>query len=484
MKQAYGAEKVKLAVLGLGHVGLPTALGFAELGWDVIGADDNSSKVAMIQSGVPPFYEPGLEELLARGLASGRLMITDSVEDAVRAATILFVCVGTPQKETGEADLSQVETIARTVARNMNSYKLIVEKSTMPAITAQWIKKTVIRYAKHADALGRPRAEFDVASNPEFLQEGKALANIFHPDRVVIGVESERARTLLQRLYQPLGCPILFTNVSTAELTKHAANAFLSTKISFINMMADICEAVGADVTQVARGMGLDPRIGPEFLNAGIGFGGSCFPKDLRAFMHLAREHEVGCGLLEEVERINLRRAEVFLKKVRRAVWVLKGKKIGVLGVAFKGGTDDIRESPALRIVKMLLAEGARLQVHDPQAMEASAQEVPPEGGRMEYCSSAYEAAREAHALLILTDWVEYRDLDLLRLHELMAVPVIVDGRNLLDPELARNAGFEYIDIGRKAIDPDAAGLSEFESVGTGRRRSLVGSGAAVQSKA
>ena len=250
--------------------------------------------------------------------------------------------------------------------------------------------------------------------------------------------------------------PILFTNISTAELTKHAANAFLSTKISFINMVADMCEAVGADVSQVALGLGLDRRIGTEFLNAGIGFGGYCFPKDLRAFMHLGREHGVDCGLLSEVENINLRRVEAFLKKLRRAVWVLQGKQIGVLGLAFKGGTDDIRESPALRIVKALLEEGARLRVHDPQAMEASQREIPPQAGRLEYCSSAYEAAREAHALLILTPWEEYRELDFVRLHEVMEVPVIVDGRNLLDPEVVRSAGFEYVDMGRnRAIEAE-----------------------------
>jgi UDPglucose 6-dehydrogenase len=456
------SEKPRLAVLGLGHVGLPTALGFVELGWEVIGVDDDASKVAMIQSGRAPFYEPGLDEMLARGLGSGRLTLTHCVEESVRCATILFVCVGTPQKDTGEADLSQVEAIARTIARNLNGYKLIVEKSTVPAITAQWIKKTVARFAKR-DLAGRLHAEFDVASNPEFLQEGKAIENIFHPDRVVIGVESERARALLEQIYQPLGCRVLFTSVSTAELTKHAANAFLSTKISFINMVADMCEAVGADVEQVALGLGLDRRIGPEFLNAGIGFGGYCFPKDLRAFMHLGREHGVDCGLLREVENINQRRVEVFLKKLRRAVWVLQGKRIGVLGLAFKGGTDDIRESPALRIVKALLEEGARLRVHDPQAMEVSRKEIPHQSGRLEYCSSVYEAAREADALLILTPWEEYRELDFVRLREAMGVPVIIDGRNLLDPEVVRASGFEYVSMGRALFDPDAARTPGFE---------------------
>jgi len=455
MNDNTGSDKPRIAVLGLGHVGLPTALGFVEMGWEVIGADDDASKIAMIQSGQSPFYEPGLDDLLARGLTSGRLKLAHSVEGAVREATILFVCVGTPQKDSGEADLSQVEAIVRVVARNLNGYKLIVEKSTVPAITARWIKKTVARCAKPDDK-GKLPAEFDVASNPEFLQEGRAIENIFHPDRVVVGVETGRARELLEQLYQPLGCPILVTNICTAEITKHAANAFLSTKISFINMVADMCEAVGADVSQVALGMGLDPRIGTQFLSAGIGFGGYCFPKDLRAFMYLGYEHGVDCGLLREVENINLRRIERFVKKLREAVWVLQGKQMAVLGLAFKGGTDDIRESPALCIVKTLLGEGARLRVHDPQAMTASQHEMPAQAGRLEYCSSAYEAANGAQALLVLTPWQEYRELDWARLHELMEVPVIVDGRNLLDPNVVRAAGFEYVDMGRShAMEPD-----------------------------
>jgi len=442
-------EKPRIAVLGLGHVGLPTALGFADTGWEVIGADDDAAKVDTIRSGRVPFYEPGLDHLLTRVLGDGRLTLTANVEDAVRAGTILFVCVGTPQKESGEADLSQVEATARIIAQNLNGYKLIVEKSTVPAITAQWIKRTVARLAKSARASDGQPAEFDVASNPEFLQEGKAVENIFRPDRVVVGVESERARALLERLYQPLQRPIVFTNVSTAELIKHAANAFLSMKISFINMVADMCEEVGADVTEVAHGIGLDPRIGRQFLNAGIGFGGYCFPKDLRAFMYLAREHGVDCGLLKEVENINLQRTAVFLKKIRDAVWVLQGKNLAVLGLAFKGGTDDIRESPALRIIKALLEDGARLRVYDPQAMEAMRRELPEQGERMEYCSSALEAAQKAEALLLLTDWDEFRKLDLAQLREAMQVPVIIDGRNLLNPETVRAAGFEYVDMGR-----------------------------------
>lgn len=450
-------DKLRIAVLGLGHVGLPTALGFAEMGWEVIGADDDACKVEMIRSGRAPFYEPGLDQLLSSALTGDRLSITHCVEDAVREATILFVCVGTPQKDSGEADLSQIEAIVRTIARNLNGYKLIVEKSTVPAITAQWIKKTVARFAKMSsrDDLG---CEFDVASNPEFLQEGRAIENIFNPDRVVIGVESDRARDLLEQLYRPLGCRILVTNISTAELTKHAANAFLSTKISFINMVADMCDAVGADVSQVALGMGLDPRIGTEFLNAGIGFGGYCFPKDLRAFMYLGREHGVDVGLLREVENINLQRIDIFLRKLRDTVWVLRGKQMGVLGLAFKGGTDDIRESPALRIVRALLEEGVRLRVHDPQAMRAAEREIPCKDGRLEYATSPYEAARDAQALLVLTPWQEYRELDWREVRDSMEVPVIVDGRNLLDPAVVRAAGFEYVDMGREQAEKAAKG--------------------------
>lgn len=442
-------EKPKLSVFGLGHVGLPTALGFVELGYEVVGCDDNVSKVEMIRARQAPFYEPGLDALLDRAIASGRLTVTENVEQTVRFGSILFVCVGTPQKESGEADLSQVEALARIIARNLNGYKLIVEKSTVPAITAQWIRKTIGRFVKPASAAGDQMGEFELASNPEFLQEGNAIDNFFHPDRIIIGVETERGRALLEQVYRPFKCPILFTTVSTAELTKHAANAFLSTKISFINLVADICETVGADVTEVAQGIGLDPRIGREFLKAGIGFGGYCFPKDLRAFIHIAHERGVDCGLLREVEKINHCRVTAFVNKVRQALWVIQGKKLCALGLAFKGRTDDIRESPALAVINELLKEGADLRVHDPQAMDACLTEYPSRPGRFEYCSSAYEGARGADAILVLTDWDEYRELDLKRLHDLMGTAIIIDGRNLLDREAVLTAGFEYVGMGR-----------------------------------
>jgi UDPglucose 6-dehydrogenase len=460
-----GIGKPKIAVLGMGHVGLPTALGMAELGWEVLGADSNPKTIAVLKEGKSWFYEPDLEPLLKKHLDSGLFIPTDDVDGAVASATVLFVCVGTPQGDDGKADLAQIENIARTVARNLNGYKLIVEKSTVPAITAHWVKKTIARYAevenrsinksgKNGKKVRNNHTipEFDVASNPEFLQEGKAVENFFHPDRIVIGVDSERAQQLLEAIYRPLNCPIVVTNPTTSELIKHTANAFLSTKISFINMVSDICEAVNADVVNVARGIGLDPRIGTGFLSAGIGFGGYCFPKDLRAFAHLGEEHGVDCSLLREVERINTRRIERFIKKVRKALWVVQGKTIGVLGLAFKPLTDDIREAPALKIIAALLREGASVRLYDPEGMPNAQRVLPEEPGRVIYCRSSYEAATGAHALLILTEWNEFKEIDLRKVHGLMEVPVLVDGRNIYNPAEAHRSGFEYHCMGRESM--------------------------------
>ena len=452
-------KMVPIMVLGMGHVGIPTAVGLAELGWKVAGVDQDLAKIAILREGRLPFYEPELQELLSKHLASGRFIPTEDVEGAIRSATVLFVCVGTPQRNNGEADLSQVEAVARMIARNLNGYKLIVEKSTVPAITAQWIKRTIQRYAKGGN-INSPEnpghvsgsdisSRFDVASNPEFLQEGRAVHDFFHPERVVCGVDSEQAWEILAEIYRPLQCPILRTDLNTAELIKHTANAFLATKISFINMVADLCETVGADVMRVVEGIGLDPRIGPDFLRPGIGFGGYCLPKDLRAFIYLAEVQGLDFSLLKEVERVNQRRSEVFLKKVHQALWVLNGKTVGVLGLAFKPNTDDIREAPSIKIIQGLLAEGAVLQLYDPSAMRNMQAIFPEEGGRVKYCSLAYDAARGAHALLFLTEWDEFRQLDLVQVRNLMEVPILVDGRNLFAPAQARAAGFEYISIGR-----------------------------------
>ena len=458
----------RISVLGLGHVGLPTALGFAEIGWSVIGCDEDEGKVRLIESGQAPFYEPGLQEMLSRQLESGRFILTSDVAKAVRATNLLFICVGTPQSENGDADLTQIEQLARLISQNLNGYKLIVEKSTVPAITALWIKKTVARYAsihqRSSDGDGHSKShysdspqmvcEFDVASNPEFLQEGRAVENFFHPDRLIVGVDSERARKLFESIYRPLGRPILVTDVTTAELIKHAANAFLSTKISFINMVADVCEAVGADVTMVARGLGSDPRIGPQFLSAGIGFGGYCFPKDLRAFIRLAEQKGVNAGILKEVECANLRRVDNFLQKLGDALWVVRGKTIAVLGLAFKPNTDDIREAPSLRIIEALLESGASVRLYDPQAIPAMRQVFPERLGQITYCSSSYEACEGAEAVALLTEWEEFRQLDLCRVRELVALPILVDGRNMFSPESVRDAGFEYISMGRVNSGP------------------------------
>ena len=456
------SRQAKIGVLGMGHVGLPTALGLADLGWQILGADSSESLLDQLRAGQAPFYEPGLEKLLSKHLGKKFHPIAD-LEQTIREATILFVCVGTPQRENGEADLSQVEAVARTIAQNLNGYKLIVEKSTVPAVTAQWVKRTILRYAKNAPRNdGSPAAEvreqaesvpdrfdFDVASNPEFLQEGAAVRDVFRPYRIVCGVESERARMILEELYRPLHSTVLVTGLSTAELIKHAANSFLAMKISFINMIADLCELVGADVTQVACGVGMDPRIGPQFLNAGIGFGGYCFPKDLRAFIRLADQYGLDFSLLKEVENINRRRIEVFLKKVRQALWVLQDKTIAVLGLAFKPSTDDIREAPGLKIVNALLSEGARLRLHDPQAIPTTKAVLPENGDTVVYCEDAYTAAQHAHGLIVLTEWPEYGSLDLSRLRDAMDVPVVIDGRNVFDPAVISKLGFEYLCIGR-----------------------------------
>ncbi len=475
--EPYTPENLKIAIIGVGHVGLPTALGLAELGWEVIGADQDVDKVRQLKDGKSPFYEPGLQTLLTRHLGSGKFSVTSDVASAIQAATVLFICVGTPQREDGEADLSQIEVIARLIAQNLNGYKLIVEKSTVPAVTSLWIKRTILRFASPQRgplagglqstnappqmAQESPAPEFDVASNPEFLQEGKAVENFFRPDRIVVGVESARGQEILKALYRPLKRPILVTGLTTAELIKHAANAFLSMKISYINMVADVCEAVGADVSMVSLGLGLDPRIGPDFLSAGLGFGGYCFPKDLKAFIHLAEKHGVQGSLLREVERINQQRVDRFMDKLHKALWIVQDKTIGIWGLSFKPNTDDIREAPSLRIVEALAREGARLRLYDPQAMQRMRRVFPEQPDRMTYCSSPYQACEGADAVLLLTEWDEFLAVDLQRVAKLMELPILLDGRNALDAEKARRAGLECISMGRGLATPtDVAPLA------------------------
>src|SRR6266567_2381286 len=346
------SDKWQVGVLGLGHAGLPTAVGLAELGWPVIGVDSDLGKVEAINQGRAPFFEPELTELLRKHVATGRFRATAKVSDAMDHANILFVCVGTPHQANGSADMSQVEEAARQIAGSLNgAYTLIVEKSTAPVPTSRWIDRVIRRRNGHHD--------FEVACNPEFLREGTAVRDFLHPDRVVIGAESERARSCLKELYRNLNCPILITDLNTAEMIKVSANAFLAMKISFANMVADLCEAAEADIKDVAAGLGLDPRIGPDFLQAGIGYGGFCLPKDVRGFIHVAEQHGVSFNLLKEVERINESRIERFVQKVQQALWVLRDKPIAVWGLAFKPHTDDVRLAPSLKIVRRLLEEGS-----------------------------------------------------------------------------------------------------------------------------
>ena len=433
---------MKIAVIGAGYVGLVTAAGLAEFGHTIIGADKDSEKIEKTSRGTPPIYEPGLDELLKRNLAKGTLTFTSDVGGAIRDAGIIFVCVGTPQDENGRADMSQVEGVSRTIAQNLNGYKVIVEKSTVPVKTSDWIKRIITLYRKGD-------TPFDVASNPEFLREGSAVSDFLEPDRIIIGVESDRARDILVRIYEKFGDRVLVTNIDTAELIKHASNSFLALKISYINMISDLCEKTEADVEQVAIGMGQDPRIGKMFLNAGLGYGGSCFPKDIKALTRIGEDMGVNMDLLKEADRINHERTAGFVNKIKRALWILKDKRIAVLGLAFKPDTDDIREASSIKIIRELVKEGSVLRLYDPKAME-NMKEVFPASPHVVYCADPFQAVQDANALLVITEWAEFRTLDLARIKDIMANPIIVDGRNMFEQGSVRKLGYEYYSVGRK----------------------------------
>ena len=455
---------MRIAVVGSGYVGLVAGACFADLGHDVVLVDNDEKKLAALRNGQVPIHEKFLPELLGRHRGQ-RLSFSDNLEEAVRQSAAIFVAVGTPPTESGEADLSYVESVAREISGGIDSYKVIVEKSTVPVYTSEWVRKIILRN-------GADPVSFDVASNPEFLREGTAVTDFLFPDRIVIGCDSERSAKVLREIYAPLTdgsyyeradaipqpdralipAPIIVTTTKSAELIKHASNAFLAMKISFINAVASVCESVGANVNQVVHGVGTDSRIGPRFLNPGIGYGGSCFPKDVMAFRAVARECGYDFGLLDEVMRINEDQRQRFLRKVRSALWTLRGKNLGVLGLAFKGGTDDIRESPAVLLVQALLQEGCRITAYDPAAMERT-QEVVKSG--ITYANSAYEAAHGADALLILTEWEEFANLDLARVRDELRYPIVIDGRNLYDPEVMAAQGFTYYSMGRAASHPD-----------------------------
>src|SRR5437868_3263551 len=452
-----------IAVVGSGYVGLVAGACFADLGHEVILVDNDEQKLAALKAGQVPIHENFLPELLGRHRGS-RLEFSGDLQKAVRASEAIFIAVGTPPTEQGEADLSYVESVARSISGSINGYKVVIEKSTVPVYTSDWIRKIILRNAAPPDS-------FDVASNPEFLREGTAVTDFLYPDRIVVGADSERAASLLREIYLPLTSgnyyrlpeaipqpdrarippPLIVTTAKSAELIKHASNAFLAMKISFINAVASICESVGANVQQVCQGIGTDSRIGPRFLNPGIGYGGSCFPKDLMAFRSVAREVGYEFRLLDEVMRINEEQRQRFLRKVRTALWTLRGKRLGVLGLAFKGGTDDIRESPAILLVQALLQEGCQIAAYDPAAAERSRAVL---NSSMEFVNSPYEAANGADALLILTEWEEFAALDLDRLHKQLKYPIVIDGRNLYDPDVMAGHGFTYYSIGREAAMP------------------------------
>ncbi|PIP21164.1 MAG: UDP-glucose 6-dehydrogenase [Candidatus Omnitrophica bacterium CG23_combo_of_CG06-09_8_20_14_all_40_11] len=432
---------MNISIIGTGYVGLVTGACFAELGNNIICADNDSKKITGLKKGVLPLYEPGLEELVITNIRKTRLKFTTSIKEAVKGSEIIFIAVGTPSLDNGEADLTGVESVARNIALNLTGYRLIVEKSTVPVETGIWVKHTISTYIKH-------NIKFDIASNPEFLREGQAINDFMHPDRIVIGVESKRARDILVNLYKPLNAPLVITDIKSAELIKHASNSYLATKISFINAISRICEKVGADVVEVAQGMGLDKRIGSSFLNAGIGYGGSCFPKDVDAFINITEKLGCNFDLLKVAKAINQQQKIFFLNKIKELLWIIKDKTIGILGLSFKPNTDDIRNAPSIDIIRALQSEGAKIKVYDPCAMEKAGELL----GKVKFCKDPYEVCRGSDCLLVITEWDEFKELDFPKIKKLLKRPFIIDGRNIYEPEKMKKLGFTYAGIGRGSV--------------------------------
>jgi UDPglucose 6-dehydrogenase len=429
---------MKLTIIGTGYVGLVSGTCFAEVGHHVICVDNDAAKVKKLQTGGIPIYEPGLEELVKKNVAAGRLKFTNSTAEGVENSDVIFIAVPTPPQTDGSVDLSYIERVARDIATAMTSYKIVVDKSTVPVKTGKKVSETIKRYCP-------AKVEFDVVSNPEFLREGFAVGDLMQPDRVVIGVRSQRPVAAMKEIYTPFKAPIIVTDINSAELIKHAANSFLALKISYINAIATICEAAGANVQEVAHGIGLDERIGRRFLNAGIGFGGSCFPKDLSAFIKISEQVGYEFKLLKEVQKINADQMERFLKKITDTLWVLKDKKIGVLGLAFKQNTDDVRSSPAIDLCQRLLKDGATLRVHDPKAMEKAKSLLP----NVTYVDDMNAVADGCDALVVATEWDEFKTLDLARAKKGLTHPILFDGRNLFDPAEMEKLGWIYKSVGR-----------------------------------
>ena len=461
---------MKISVIGTGYVGLVTGGCLAQIGHDVLCTDSDASKIKILNDGGLPIYEPGLEKIIDSARREKRLRFSAKPSDATQGE-VIFICVGTPPLANGDADLSAIDHVARMIATESTAPKLVVEKSTVPARTGEELKRALSVYGRKSNL------KFRVASNPEFLREGTAVDDFLHPDRIVVGAEDEQTEKQMKDIYRPVlertfSCPFhaptpcpadyhaswIVTSINSAELIKHASNSFLALKISYANMVSDLAEALGADIKEVMQAVGLDPRIGSRFLNPGLGFGGFCLPKDLQAFVHLAERSGVDFTMLREVERVNKKRINKFIEKARQALWVIKGKQLGVLGVAFKANTDDVRFSPAVDLIEHLLTEGARVRAYDPEAMERARAVLP----QIEYAKSAYDAAEHSEALLIATEWEEFRKLDWDRIRDLMARPLIIDGRNLLSPAEIKAHGFEYYCFGR----PNLVGTGAWQETG------------------
>jgi UDPglucose 6-dehydrogenase len=430
---------MNVCVIGTGYVGLVTGAVFADLGNEVVCVDADRKKIDMLRKGHMPIYEPGLEEMVQHNMADGRLRFSTSVREGVQGSQVIFIAVGTPPRANGETDLSQVSAVAKEIAGHLDAYKIIVNKSTVPVGTGDLVRSII-------QANRRRQVDFDVVSNPEFLREGSAIADSLTPDRIVIGAPDHTVAMSLLELYAPLERPMLITDVASAEMIKYSSNAFLSTKISFINMIANICEEAGANIADVAKGMGFDQRIGREFLQAGLGFGGSCFPKDTISLVHVARRFRQDPALLENVLEINADRVPRLVRRLEQRIRPLKGKTVAVLGLAFKPNTDDLRDAKSLEIMKALRAKGVKIRAYDPIAMDHCRRVFP----KATYCKNAYEAARGADAAVVVTEWNEFKHLDLARLREVMKAPVLCDGRNVYDPQKARAMGFDYFCIGRR----------------------------------
>jgi UDPglucose 6-dehydrogenase len=459
---------MNIAIVGSGYVGLVTGVCLAHIGHRVICVDNNPEKIKKLKQGLLPIYEPGLESLMKDQLRHKRIFFMSSIKEATKKSTVIFIAVGTPSKPSGEADLTYVENVAREIAIHMEDYKLVVEKSTVPAETGRRVERTIrLNLSQRNQKKKNHPLEFDVASNPEFLREGSAVHDFMHPDRIVVGVESTRGEELLREIYKPLKAHLVVTNINSAEMIKHASNSFLAAKISFINAIGQICDRVGADVLKVAEGMGFDKRIGRAFLNAGIGYGGSCFPKDVDAFIRLSEKSGYDFSLLKEVRNVNEQQKKYFIRLIEDKLWIIKNKVIGILGLAFKPDTDDMRNAPAIDVIQALHHEGARIKAYDPQAMTNAKALLP----KIHYCSNSYQAAKGCDCLLILTEWEEFKKVDYSKIKRSMRQAMIFDGRNLFQQGELEKLGFEYYGIGRGKLWFD----SLRPSTGSGRSSLTTG---------